>query len=532
LKSTILIGAVAAGAIYACSPSKDDPQGSTAGAGRDGGALAADGGSVQDASISPLPALDGGDGVPSDAGAPGADVATVGDGGVVVSDPDALDPAVQAKLRAGGSADASFAWLYPYDGTVLPLGIDPPVLQWSGGAADAYFVRITTAGATWEGFFGSRAPAIALDAAAWSAIAASAAPTGALTIEATILRGGAVTGPRRLTWTIAPEALPGAIYYDALGGARGDNAAVMRLAPSAGEAPTVIVGQTTCMGCHGVSADGSTIIASYGDNGSGAIFGAGGDRVRDQPDSAFTWGALSPDGKLMMSNGALAGGFPPNVSGQTQGPRPSRLYDPRTGALVPSTGWDDRIQAALMPAFSPDGTKIAFNHYDVGEGHSLSVMDVDLGARAFAGMRDIAIDPTSFLGWPTFTPDGARVVYQAGTREDYVTEQGAHGALWITSSASASPVKLAALDGATGLSFWPSIAPRAAGGYAWVAFTSRRTYGNVVTNASQDERPREKIWIAAIDLTAAPGKDPSHAPFFVSRQEIASANMRPVWALR
>jgi len=495
------------------------------------------------------PAADGGIDAPGAGGVGGVEGGVDGsiplptpDAGVVAN-PGNVDDATKAKIRAGGNADPSFAWLYPYDGTVLPLGLPAPLMQWSGDAADAIYVHAATNGLSYEGFYGPGAPgapSAALDASTWDALTASAAPSGTMVVEVTILRGGAVTGPRREAWTIANAKLPGALYYAALGApALNGNGAVMKV--DFGAPATIAVGQTTCMGCHGVSADGSTMIASYGDNNSGALFDlrSGVTHVRDESDSLFTWGALSPDGALLLSNGALDGGFPPNVSGQTQGPRPSRLYDTKSGALLAAPGWDERITAALMPVFAPDGTRVAFNHYDAGQGKSLSAMRFDGASRSFSDFVDIAIDSSRFLGWPSFTPDGAHVVFQAGSRDDYVTEQLGKGDLLITSSTAQAVVALDALNGGSSmpsrdahLSFWPSVAPVAAGGYAWVAFTSRRPYGSANLAAAEDSDERQKIWISALDVNVAPGKDPSHPAFYLPGQETASGNMRPQWVAK
>jgi hypothetical protein len=82
-------------------------------------------------------------------------------------------------------------------------------------------------------------------------------------------------------------------------------------------------------------------------------------------------------------------------------------------------------------------------------------------------------------------------------------------------------------------------------------FTSRRAYGNTVapgrgvTTQPYDEpaqdpwgsnagpSPRKKLWVAAIDLNHGDPTivDPSHAAFYLSGQEIESANMRGFAAL-
>jgi len=93
-------------------------------------------------------------------------------------------------------------------------------------------------------------------------------------------------------------------------------------------------------------------------------------------------------------------------------------------------------------------------------------------------------------------------------------------------------------DDAT-LNYEPTANPIASGGYAWVVFTSRRLYGNVATIDPFFSDPRfhdisrtpttKKLWVAAIDLNAAPGTDPSHPAFYVPAQELMAGNTRGYW---
>src|SRR5262249_22938450 len=78
-----------------------------------------------------------------------------------------------------------------------------------------------------------------------------------------------------------------------------------------------------------------------------------------------------------------------------------------------------------------------------------------------------------------------------------------------------------------GLNFEPSFAPVAAGGYFWVVFTSRRTYGNVLTG---DSTMVKQLWVSAIDEKPQPGKDPSHPAFHLTGQAPNLA-MRGFWSL-
>ena len=66
-------------------------------------------------------------------------------------------------------------------------------------------------------------------------------------------------------------------------------------------------------------------------------------------------------------------------------------------------------------------------------------------------------------------------------------------------------------------------------------------YGNVATINPFWSDPRyhdisqtpttKKLWVAAIDLNAAPGTDPSHPAFYLPAQELQAGNARGYWVL-
>ena len=91
------------------------------------------------------------------------------------------------------------------------------------------------------------------------------------------------------------------------------------------------------------------------------------------------------------------------------------------------------------------------------------------------------------------------------------------------------------------LQYEPTVNPVASGGYAWVVFTSRRMYGNVAAIPAWNSDPRgtdlqtntttKKLWVAAIDLNAKPGADPSHPAFYLPAQELLACNSRGYWVV-
>jgi hypothetical protein len=170
-------------------------------------------------------------------------------------------------------------------------------------------------------------------------------------------------------------------------------------------------------------------------------------------------------------------------------------------------------------------------------------MDFAMAQKTFSKLVDVATDPSSFLGWPAFTPDGGWVVYHADSNAQFETDNGAVGDLFIVDVATRTVHRLDALDGYKGsgsatylpandpqLSFAPTVLPEAVGGYYWVVFTSHRSYGNsIVTQDNSDEYG--KLWVAALDINPTPGKDASHPAFFLDGQETHADNLRGFWVL-
>jgi hypothetical protein len=185
------------------------------------------------------------------------------------------------------------------------------------------------------------------------------------------------------------------------------------------------------------------------------------------------------------------------------------------------------------------------------------------------------------VGYPVFLPGNGGLLFETQVRSGssdsvMVTRNGARSELWwLNLSGTAMPVPLATLNGkgylpigandhgsdfnapdpqyspgsdesmyddAT-LNYEPTILPVVAGGYAWVVFTSRRLYGNQLTAVPWQSWPLsyntrdlgqatvKKLWVAAIDLNAPAGSDPSHPAFYLPAQEILAGNSRGFWVL-
>jgi hypothetical protein len=465
----------------------------------------------------------------------------------ILENPGSVLPNVQTPLKSASAPDAALAWLYPYDGTVFPRGLAAPRLMWNGGApADAYLVRITSPHFELESYQRGATPSGAvLSEAVWTKFVESTAGNADMIV--TRHDGTNATLVKRITLKVAPASMRGTIYYWA-----NDRGRVMRIKPGAAAPDDFSQGvlppsatdskgtpHNCTMTCHSVSADGSTLISG------GDVFGGTYDLLANAPKLALgtepgtperrKWEnpAISPDGKVLLRNGSAEG-----------------LFDTATGALIPGTGFEG--VAMWQPAFAPNGARVVYTDYSGGPNHtSLLAIDYDAAQRKAGTPRLLvpaANDPARrFIGYPSVSPDGLWAVYQRGTTG--LDTRGVCGAttcdysnrgdLYLASAVTPNQeIRLAAVNGdgypfAAGArdlayNYEPTFAPVAAGGYFWVVFTSRRTYGNL---RSQGRESVKLLWVAAIDQNPTPGKDPSHPAFYLPAQEINTLNMRGFWAL-
>jgi hypothetical protein len=444
--------------------------------------------------------------------------------------------ATQTELETGGTADTQFAWLYPYDKTVWARGLLPATFQFGGTSASNVYVHITCSTLDYKGFFGPSGPArVTLAQKMWDAVINSVSSSKeSVKVEVTKLFNGNITGPITESWFVAQGSLRGTIYYETydsqiLGGL--GSVGIMKIQPGA-STPTVVK-QGCGNVCHTASADGSTLVANtslgFGSasydlkNNASTIFAAGSEM--------FTYGGIYPDGSFVVSA----------TNYRTWTNAPSRLFDTKTGTNIPTPSWDAKITNSGTPAFSPDGKHLAFVHEDKDSGQSLAVMDFDAKTKTFSNLVDVATHPNAYVAWPAFTPDSQYLVYHVGSNAEFETDNNETGDVYAVALASKTIHRLDALDGYTGngtylpandpqLSFAPTVLPEAVGGYFWVVFTGHRSYGNLLPSKDNGDE-YGKLWVAALDIGAAPGTDGSHPAFFLDGQEHTADNLRGFWVL-
>ncbi|MBX3221967.1 MAG: hypothetical protein KF795_15730 [Labilithrix sp.] len=528
------------------------------------------------------------------------------------------------------AADAKLEILYPYTGTIFPMGLPAPLLQWRNSAqpADGGVVVTLQYPATGTPIYQvsqlvaeSMTAPVPLRAAqprypipqnVWFSFEqtvhrnrATSGDTGRIFIRRRV--GSTTYKAKSIDVRFAPGQLKGRVYYNSYGtalvqnysGAQqstngafpgGNFGAATLLIPPGATSPTVAAGfngSSGCFVCHSASADGATLITGNPSSIS----------------TKYTFPGTPPNGGVSYGTKALNfGGINPTStrvftsSGMSEADSTSRLLD-INGAVVSGNNAPAALRAAY-PVFSTDGTQVAFTYRSgnvsplsnvaVGTGRALSMMAFD-GNRTFSAFRNLVTPADGPAVWPAFLPAGQNgVVYQVETRTtpngglgftrhdiEGSTYYGATGELWwVTTGTTPVATRLHRANGydasgTTGVlpvdptnghagvggtmgpagagfyeqryNYEPSVLPQVIGGYSWVMFTSRRSYGNVATINPYASDPRfdnisidpttKKLWMSAVSASPTAGTDPSAPAFYFPGQELIAGNSRAVFAL-
>lgn len=473
----------------------------------------------------------------------------------VTVNPGMLGPTTITALDGGGNADAAYRWLYPYDNTLWPRGLKPPVLQFAGTAGDGYLVEITEPHLKFKGYYGASSPSrVPFQQSDWDVITKSAAANDSVDVKVTKTSGGQVTGPLKESWTIAQGSLKGSVYYNTYdpiqgqGGMYNGQGAIMRV-PVGSDVVLFKREDGRCTVCHSLSARGNVMVAAVDLSDYGGAFDVTQPMAPligpKQQAMLYAFGGLSPQGDVLVTgNGDYNSG-------------PSALYDAKTGSQLFDMQGKLGIQA-FRPAFSPDGKKLVFTKYEPGKvsnnfvGTTVTIADYDANTHTLSNPVDVFTDPDGLVpAYAIITPDGESVILDRGTEPQAETRNNAKSDLWSIDIASKQATKLAAASGydkagnlylpygmnEAQLNFEPTMLPVTAGGFFWVVFTSRRNYGNFITSpdpyqwGSSMTPARKKLWVTPVDAHAKPGQDSSHPSIYLDGQDLVTANMRGFWSL-
>ncbi|HSO32883.1 MAG TPA: hypothetical protein VLT33_10205, partial [Labilithrix sp.] len=401
------------------------------------------------------------------------------------------------------SVDTKLEIVYPYNDTVLPLGLAAPLLQWRNTSQPATGGVVVTLQypATGTPIFSvsqlvsesmtapvplrAAQPRFPIPQAIWLAFEqtvhrnrATLGDAGRILVRRRV--GSTTYKAKSIDVHIAPGQLKGRVFYNSYGTALVNNysgakqsaggafpgggfGAATLVIPPGGTVPTVAAGFSGaggCFTCHSASADGATVITSNstfvarkytfpGDapNGGTAYSGS----------SKLIFSAINPTSTRIFSS-----------AGTDQGDSSSRLFD-LAGALISGNNAPAGLKAGY-PTFSADGSKVAFNFRSgsasplsaaTGDGKTLSMMAFD-GNKTFSGFRNLVTPAGGPSVWPAFLPTSENgVVYQVETRTtpdggygytrhdcECSTYSGATGELWwVTTGATPVAARLNRANG-------------------------------------------------------------------------------------
>jgi len=488
----------------------------------------------------------------------------------------------QTVLTGTATTDMGLSWLYPYDKTVWPQGVLPPLLQWQPGSVgnyDAVLIQLQEKGFIYQGFFSAPATPFVnhpILPSAWDTLVYSNQGEP-VTVTLVFASGGKAYGPLTETWTIAQGVLTGTVYYNSYGTSLATNYCAgtswgnpnfcfggATLAIKHGATNPVLIAGTNsaagddsgCRVCHSVAAQGTTLVTEHGENynesSSYALTSGNTETVMMPANGTFAFPAIYPDGTFLFANMGPLPGISPSPS--------AGLFAIASGAAITSTGLPAQNFQPGTPVFSPDGKHVAYNDYAnaTSPQRPVASLDFDPATKAFSNQQTLDTAPSGQRDlFPAFLPTNDAVIFErevANDGEYGATRGGSEGELWWVDLKTHTAAALANLNGVgylpnggtnhgndAVLQYEPTVNPVPSGGYAWVVFTSRRMYGNVATQDPFLSDPRnydpatgittKKLWVAAIDLNAKPGTDPSHPAFYLPGQELHAGNSRGYWVV-
>ncbi len=393
-------------------------------------------------------------------------------------------------------------WTYPTDGVNFPRNTPGIDFQWADVGQSA--VRLHFRSEVTDITIYTTGTSFTADEATWASIAGTNAG-GTVTVDLSLAVGGQVLTADPLTLNVNRMDGQGTIYYWST-----SVQGIMKVPYGGTPTEYLTVANTGhCVGCHVVRGD--YIAYSY-DGGNG---GMGITKLSDNStvlgyntDQIGNFKSFSPDGKYLLAT--YAGSL--------------MLYDGVTGAFLNEVATGGN---ATHVDWSPDGTRVALVFTDGGgcdwsfTGGQIAVMDV-VGDGQF-GTPTVIYDPPDPYNayYPAWSPDGDWLAFNVSTQDAY---DDSDATLYVINGDGGTPIALAKANATTDITnSWPHWGPLPDDDVLWLAFSSKRAYGNIVSGAPQ-------IWVTGFDpAQAALGLDPTWPAFWLPGQDPAQNNHIPVW---
>ncbi|MFT6395674.1 MAG: hypothetical protein ACJAYU_000416 [Bradymonadia bacterium] len=410
-------------------------------------------------------------------------------------------------------------WLYPEHGTVYPVGIDPPVLQWTREDNTLMHLTLEVSDYVRVDHY-TRTASFVFPPEIWTLLANDFDNPIQMTLDGTVSAGDPVRLGEIRDLHTADANLEGSVYYWQI--RTGDIMEIPADEPVARPLFPDNAETGSCRGCHAITRDGSRI---------GFMYNGGGD-----PRAGLAW-VDEPDPPIVENFTENRWDF---LSFDPAGHRAAAVYlgdmwlaDTTPGIpggianLGPIPNVNDSGRRATTPAWSPDGSTLVYAVRGAAD-VDWSFETGDLWSTTWDQTSDSWGTPAPMLGaphaavdtlsYPSWSPDSRLLAYSAGpnNRGDPPAE------LHMSDSTGAGSVRLFN-GGPEGLDVMPAFSPFREGGYYWLLFYSQRPYGAVTEN--------KQLWVMAIDADYSfDGTDPSHAAFWLPGQNPEEANITALWA--
>ena len=437
--------------------------------------------------------------------------------------------------------------VYPLDRAVMPQNVFAADLQWLNGApGDLFRVTLSKPNVEILAFLehtGTFTNSFVVEQAAWRSFAQTNPDVdGVITVDRWVAATQTAYRSNEVKVRFARAALSGSVYYWAVNEGRvyriddGTNQRVNFMPnPPPVPGPDDPNRLDSCVGCHTVSPSGRYMAGRLGGGDNfGTVFDLTANLSGNPPPSLFPpnqrkwwFSSWNPtEDRLVVTTG-------PSPTGLT-------LLNAMTGAVVPAGGDGLPSNNVTHPAWSPDGTAIACvsSVADWGVDYTdgtLSLIPVT-GPDTFGPMQNVLSGTSASIpnrgslrapSYPVWTPDSQRLVFAQGTSARSSMQPAK---LYVMRRDGTDVRELVNANGGLELSFEPRMSPFDSGGYYWLAFLSRRDYGNAA--AGTRGANREQIWVTAIKKNPMPGEDPSEVGYWLPGQSPQSRNISAYWAAR
>lgn len=431
--------------------------------------------------------------------------------------------------------------VYPLDGSVMPQNVPPAEIQWLRSApGDVFRVTFAKPNVLLTGYVSQSAPGyrdswlVELDG--WRRVAQSEPQNQVfISVDRYIAGTQEVVLGTPVAVRFPRAALLGSVYYWDIARGRivriNDGTTVRdEFMPSP---------QQGCIGCHSVSSSGRYMAGRLGGGDNvGAVYDLTQNLTVSPPPTV--WPVTSTTARWFFSDWSPDDSRLVITYGEQGGARGLNVLDPFNGRPVPPVAGTLPTGSVTHPAWSPDGTAIAYvsdtNNWgganSTGNIYVLPIVGLDeYGAplRVMTGTTPPGLPAGSAANYPTWTPDAEWIAFAHGNSSRSETGQSA---LYLMRRDGTDLVRL---DNASGgpngvVSFQPRFSPFEQDGYFWLTFLSRRDYGNGL--AGTRGTSRQQIWVAAIRTSPQPGQDASEVPYWLPGQSTGSLNISAYWAPR